>query len=68
MTPVEGENALILHLREIGGKESVLDISSAFAPNIRIRECNPLGEEQPTGSTIKIKAWENKFVKALMTL
>ena len=66
MTPVEGENALILQLREIGGKESVLDINSRFAPNIRVKECNLLGEDLPTGSTVKIKAWENKFVKVYL--
>ena len=63
MTPIEGENALMLQLREIGGKDSALDITSTFAPAIRVKECNPLGEEQPTGATIRIKAWENKFVK-----
>lgn len=63
MMPIEGENALILQLREIGGEDSILDISSAFNKNMRLRECNPLGEEQATGSHIKIKAWENKFVK-----
>lgn len=62
MVPVEGENALLLQLREIGGKASVLDISSAYQ-NIQVKEASPLGEEQPTGSQIAIKAWENKFVK-----
>jgi len=63
MIPIEGENALILQLREIGGKDSALDITSPFSPAVRVKECNPLGEEQPTNATVRIKAWENKFVK-----
>ena len=63
MTPKMDENSIILHLREIGGKESVLDISSAYRKNLNVSECNPLGEIQPAKETIKIKAWESKFVK-----
>lgn len=63
MTPVENENAVILHLREIGGKDSMLDISSSFAKSLQVKECNPLGEELETPTKVNIKAWENKFVK-----
>lgn len=63
MSPVEGENAVILQLREIAGKESPLAISSAYNKTLQVKECSPLGEELPTTGTIKIKAWENKFVK-----
>lgn len=63
MTPMDGEEALLLQLRETAGKDAKLDITSAYHPNIRLTECNPLGDELPTGGSISIKAWENKFVK-----
>lgn len=62
MVPVAGENALILQLREIGGKEAALNLASPYK-QLQVKECNPLGEEQPTGSQVRVKAWENKFVK-----
>ncbi len=63
MTPVAGENALVLQLREIGGEDSPIEISSPYNGNLVVKECNPLGEELPTGDEIRINAWENKFVK-----
>lgn len=63
MKPIEGENAVILQLRETAGKESLLEISSAYNAKLSVKECNPLGETLPTSDGIKIKAWENKFVK-----
>ena len=63
MAPVEGEDAILLQLREIGGKDSGIDISSAYRKNLKMVECNMFGEELPAKDNIRIKAWENKFVK-----
>jgi hypothetical protein len=63
MKPIEGEEALLLHLREIGGRESIINLSSVYRENLSVSECNLFGEDLPTGDIIEIKPWENKFVK-----
>jgi hypothetical protein len=63
MKPIEGEEALLLQLREIGGSETIIDLSSAYRENLSVSESNLLGEDLPTGNDIKIKPWENKFLK-----
>lgn len=66
MTPVQGEDALILQLREIGGKDSKIRISSAYRKKIVVKNCSPTWEELPTEGENRIKAWENKFVKIIL--
>jgi len=63
MKPIEGEEALLLHLREIGGRESIINLSSVYRENLSVSECNLFGEDLPTDDIIEIKPWENKFVK-----
>ena len=63
MTPVKGEDALLLQLREIEGRGATLHISSPYHKNLKVSESNLLGEDLPANEEIKIKAWENKFVK-----
>ncbi len=63
MVPVKGENAVILQLRESDGRNTEIIISSAYHKKLIVTECTPLGEELPRKKGIRIKAWENKFVK-----
>jgi len=63
MKPVEGENAFIFQLREIGGEETALNITS---DKINIRQvvvCDAIGNSLHTAGNIRLKAWENKFIK-----
>ena len=63
MRPIKGEDALLLQVREMEGHEATIDISSAYHQNLKVTECNLFGEDLPTEEEIKIKAWENKFIK-----
>ncbi|MDR1369630.1 MAG: glycosyl hydrolase family 38 [Dysgonamonadaceae bacterium] len=63
MAPVKGENAVILQIREIEGKDTNIEITSAYRKNLTVTECNLLGEELPAKGSVSVKAWENKFVK-----
>jgi len=63
MKPVEGENAFIFQLREIGGEETALNITS---DKINIRQvvvCDAIGNSLHTAGNIRLKPWENKFIK-----
>ncbi len=62
MKPLPNENAILLHLREVDGKEAHINLQSKVLKNIRLTPSNVLGEEIPTGSLV-IKPWETKFVK-----
>ena len=62
MKPLPNENAILLHLREVEGKEAHINLQSKVLKNIRLTPSNVLGEEIPTGSLV-IKPWETKFVK-----
>ncbi len=63
MKPVEGENAILLQLREIGGKETKF---SAESNNVRITKatvCDATGTPISKEKNISFKPWENKFIK-----
>lgn len=57
--PVEGERALLLHVREIGGEDTAISIDGFTTV-----ECNVLGEELQNGDSKKITAKSTKFIKA----
>jgi alpha-mannosidase len=66
MRPVEGENAVMLQMREIGGKQAVFDAQSSVIPGaLRFEICDANGN--PVGKTgqISFKPWENKFIKIM---
>ena len=56
--PIAGEKALLLHIREIAGKNSTISI-----PGFQTVECNALGEEISNQSSMNIKANGVKFIK-----
>lgn len=61
MQPVEGENAVMLQIREIGGVKSPILTDSSKAV-----ECNALGEELASGDVTTISAKATKFIKVKM--
>ncbi|MDE6316825.1 MAG: glycosyl hydrolase family 38 [Muribaculaceae bacterium] len=62
MTPLEGENALLLQLREIAGETADFDISSPVADIHDIMECDVTGRPLIDGS-LQFNPWETKFIK-----
>lgn len=63
MKPVPGENAVMLQLREIGGKNAVFAVSSE---KIRFRKpivCDVTGTPIQKNSSLEFHPWENKFIK-----
>jgi hypothetical protein len=63
MKPVEGENAVMLQLREIEGRPAKL---TAVSKHIKIRKitvCDALGDPLPGNPAADFKPWENRFVK-----
>lgn len=58
-TPVAGERALLLHLREIGNKEAEVTV-----PGYTLKACDVLGNEL-TDSSLKVLPLGVKFVKLL---
>ncbi|MGV8090880.1 MAG: glycosyl hydrolase family 38 [Mangrovibacterium sp.] len=62
MTPVKGENSLLLQMREIGGKYTPLTITSPYLGSLTVQECSPVGEVL-SDKKVSFKPWENKFIK-----
>lgn len=62
MTPLQGENSLLLHLREVNGKASKLNIYSDKIKNIKVTPSNVLGEIIDN-EDLSIDPWETKFIK-----
>jgi len=63
MKPVEGENSLLLQMREIGGKKTPFNITSDIVHIRNITVCDALGEPVPGNKTPEFNPWENKFIK-----
>lgn len=60
----ESENSVLLHLREVDGVETPINISSDYIKSFKLVECNVLGDEiKECPKTIKAK--ETKFVKVI---
>ena len=62
MTPVDGENAVMLQLREIGGKSATFEATSEKVKIRRVTACDVVGSPLVNG-TLQFKPWGNKFVK-----
>lgn len=63
MKPVEGENAVMLQLREIGGKSADFSVTSNKLDFKNITVCDVVGEPLPGNPSPKFAPWENKFIK-----
>jgi len=63
MKPVKGENAILLQMREIGGKKSKLNIHSDKINIRKIVACDAIGDPLPGNATPEFNPWENKFIK-----
>lgn len=61
MTPCEGENALILQLREIANRPAKLEIESDLIAGFDLRVCNAIGEI--LDSDLNFAPLESKFIK-----
>ena len=62
MKPVEGENAVLMQLREIGGKPAQFAVSSDKVNIRQVTVCDVVGDAIPNASP-DFRAWENKFIK-----
>lgn len=62
MRPVEGENAVMLQLREIGGKPAAFSVTSDKVAFTGATACDVVGAPLP-GNPLDFAPWENKFIK-----
>lgn len=63
MKPVEGENAVMLQLREVGGRSAKFSIVSDKVNIRRITVCDVVGDPLPGNPSPDFLPWENKFIK-----
>ena len=63
MKPVEGENAVMLQLREIGGKSCQFAVTSDKVNFKKLVVCDVVGEPVSSNSSLAFAPWENKFIK-----
>lgn len=63
VTPVEGERALLLHIREIGGKQTPIQITGF--KEFQTVECDALGTPIAQGNPATIAAKASKFIKVI---
>lgn len=63
MKPVPGENAVMLQLREIGGKNAAFAVSSEKIRFKRPIVCDVTGTPTQKNSSLEFHPWENKFIK-----
>lgn len=62
MNASETENSVILHVREMDGKSAPLNFTSDYIKDMKMIECNVLGEELKDCPK-DIKPYETKFIK-----
>ena len=62
MRPVEGENAVMLQLREIGGKPATFSVASDKINFVKTTVCDVVGDPV-SGNPLSFAPWENKFIK-----
>lgn len=63
MKPVDGENAALLQLREMGGKPAEFAVTSDQVQIKGVTVCDVVGEPLPGNPPADFKPWENKFIK-----
>ena len=64
MRPVEGENAVMLQLREIGGRTADFSVTSDKLTFTDVTVCDVVGEPlRGESASLTFRPWENKFIK-----
>ncbi len=63
MRPVENENAVMLQLREIGGRKAQFAVASDSLRFTKITVCDVVGRPLPGNPSPEFVPWENKFIK-----
>jgi len=63
MRPVEGENAVVMQIRETGGQQAQFEVASSRIKFSKISVCDVLGDELAGNPAPVFKPWENKFIK-----
>lgn len=63
MKPVAGEKAVMLQLREIGGKPARFNAVSDRVQISQTTVCDVVGEPLRTNTSLDFAPWENKFIK-----
>lgn len=63
MRPVEKENAVMLQLREIGGRGARFAVASDKVNFTKITVCDVVGDPLPGNPSPQFAPWENKFIK-----
>lgn len=63
MKPVEGENAVMLQMREIDGRPASFAVSSDKVNFTGVTVCDVVGEPIPGNPSPAFAPWENKFIK-----
>ncbi len=61
-TPITGEKAALMHIREVDGKEVTLDLTGPDGSALRMVETDVLGHEN-SQSSMHLMPWESKFYK-----
>ncbi|GGD05985.1 hypothetical protein GCM10011368_04750 [Hyunsoonleella pacifica] len=63
--PLENENAILLHLREVAGKDSTFKAKIFSGTAVKFIETNVVGEEIKETQNIIVNALESKFIKLI---
>jgi hypothetical protein len=63
MRPVDNEDAVILHIREIGGKQTAFDATSPVLKELHFEVCDANANRLHSRLPITLNPWENKFIK-----
>lgn len=63
MRPVENENAVMLQLREIGGRKAQFAVTSDSLHFTKTTVCDVVGQPLPGNPSPDFLPWENKFIK-----
>jgi hypothetical protein len=65
MRPLENERAILMQLREIGGRPAVFDARSLYWKKLRFEVCDANADPLPVQGAINFRPWENKFIKII---
>ncbi len=63
MRPVDNENAVVLQIREIGGKQALFDAKSSLLGSLSFEPCDANGKRIGQTGQVSLNPWENKFIK-----
>jgi hypothetical protein len=66
MRPLENERAILMQLREIGGRPANFDARSPYWKNLRFEVCDANAAPLPAQAGIAFRPWESKFIKIIM--